>query len=763
MLFGKKEYRQAAVQYRSFLERNPASDLAESGWFQMGESYRLGGQVKEARIAFRQMVEKYRRGSKVADASYRLGILNFNAEDFDNAVMDFELASREADSPKVKYQAKYFNARSLQKLGKTDLALALYDQLIRTNPGTDTNHFQEKSALETARIFSDRGDLEAAREHYRTLIETATTRSIREEAIVRSGLAEVTNGNIQEGEKILKNASTFHKDSPWKSLAQVGALFAAYAKKEYGRVVAIYSSGNIISAAGEYRPKVLLMVADAFRAEGDAKAAERLYTLVEGRYSAGDSGIVAGYRRLSLLYHTNGSNVPSAVESFIESVRLREPGSDYIDKAYMMLAEWHFFQAEKGVSRKDRAFAETQYREAAKVYQKIRLDRVDEDLVPTLLYHQCWASMESGDTVVGAKAATDLIEKFPESTLVPEALAKRGETFLLKEDFTSALADFETVISRYPSSRPVELALERRARIYAHKRKTAETIASYEELLQRFPNTGGRAEAHFWIGDGYFELQKYREAIPHFVAARNLDPEGYANKSGVRLVMSHYSLQQVPEMTAAARMYIQSGRDAGALNSKQKTDRPLEIPQHVLLYLGEKLVDKNQYSDAEFFLNQIVDLDQPEKCPSAAWKVWAGVKLELKEYSAAIRGYDHYLVRTKSGGERGFAYIRRGQAQYALKQYDRARRSAQECIRVVKQGRINAEARLLIGDIEVAEGNPDLAAIEYDLVSRIFDDPTITPLALKKAIEVQRKMGNQEDVVRIEGALLERSEAARRY
>jgi TolA-binding protein len=73
-----------------------------------------------------------------------------------------------------------------------------------------------------------------------------------------------------------------------------------------------------------------------------------------------------------------------------------------------------------------------------------------------------------------------------------------------------------------------------------------------------------------------------------------------------------------------------------------------------------------------------------------------------------------------------------------------ARNSAQESLRSQKEGRTNAEARILLGDIAVANGRLEDAAREYLVVSQIFTDPEVTPLALTKVIKAYQSLGNRE-------------------
>jgi TolA-binding protein len=116
----------------------------------------------------------------------------------------------------------------------------------------------------------------------------------------------------------------------------------------------------------------------------------------------------------------------------------------------------------------------------------------------------------------------------------------------------------------------------------------------------------------------------------------------------------------------------------------------------------------------------------------------------LKKHAEAIAAYDHFLVQTERPSERASAYLDRGVAQLCLRDFEAARNSAQESLRSQKEGRTNAEARLLLGDISAANGNLEEAAKEYLVVSQIFMDPEITPKALTKAINAYRTLGNQE-------------------
>jgi TolA-binding protein len=64
------------------------------------------------------------------------------------------------------------------------------------------------------------------------------------------------------------------------------------------------------------------------------------------------------------------------------------------------------------------------------------------------------------------------------------------------------------------------------------------------------------------------------------------------------------------------------------------------------------------------------------------------------------------------------------------------------------EGRVNAEARLLAGDVQLERGRFDEAGRAYMGVALLYDDPTITPRALQKAAAAYQKAGKQAEADR---------------
>lgn len=787
LLFSKDQFAIAAQQYQTFIRENPDSPGLQSAWFRLGECYLKVKQTEDAVTTFNYLVNHYKKGPFVGAAAYRLAVLRFNGKDYRNALAYFKLAKDELSEPTAKLQAQFYYARSLQLTGQAKEALANFEAVMAAAPGAE-NPFNERCLLETARLLFETGAVAKSLERFQVLAESATTPEFKEEAIVRGALMAAEAGQTEVSEALLAKALKFPDESPWKSLAQVGAIFNAFSRGDHDRVIALYNTGSYLggnAAQDESRPKLLLVVGHSFRIKGDLESAVRLYTLVEGKFPDRPEGSEAGYRKLQLLHQQGDPGLPAAVREFVARQQKIDPQNSYIDMAWLMVGEWHFTQAENSASGPGSDFAKKHYGDAAAAYREVRPANIDRKYHEARLYKQGWAEIESGDPDAGILTLARFIQQHSQSALASSALAKRAIAYQAKGDHQFALGDYLDIAKRYPDSAELEFAMQQTALIYAHLRKIPEMIEAYQNLLAKFPKTEGAGEAHYWIGIGYFDTERFTEALESLDSARTLDPS-LEDKATLRLVIARYQLENLPELAVEARRYLENApaetaaaapvakpveaaddsdddsdedsKDASAADDESARSEELaaaepaaeapakraRIPTQILEFLGSHFAEASNWKEAEFFLSAVATPNNPEKTSATVWRLLGDACAALKRHAEAVRSYDHYLLQTERPSDRASAYLARGAAQLCLRDFDGARSSAQESLRSQKEGRTNAEARILLGDVSAAQGDLAEAAKSYLVVSKIFMDPEITPKALAKAIQAYRSLGDQE-------------------
>lgn len=734
MLYGRDKFALAAQQYQIFIREQPRSPNLQIAWFRLGECYLKAGQEADAVTSFNFLITTYKKGAFVGSGAYRLAVLRYNAGDFENALKYFKIARDELTAEEAKLQARYYYARSLQLTKNNKEALAEFNIVLEAVP-KENNLFYDRCLLETARLSFDLGDTEGALKKFVILSETASTQEIKEEAIVRGGLLASEVGQVELSEKLLNQALRFSDTSPWKSLAQVGAIFNAFTAEDYQKVVGLYNTGAY-NTPNESRAKLLLIVGHSYRILGDLESSLRLYSIVEGKFSDQKEGIEAGYRKLQILHQTGDKLLPEFASRFADKQREVDPESSFIDMAYLMKAEWHFNQADNSASGPGSEFAIKHYKDAATAYKRVRVDKIDEKYHEARLYKQGWSEIESGDQQDGILTLSRFIQRHPNSNLASSALAKRAMAYQAQEDHQFALGDYQDLAKRFPDAPEAEFAMQQVALILAHQRKIPEMISAYEALLAKFPKTDGAGEAHYWIGVGQFDLEDYKASIPELKKARKIDPD-YDDKATLRMVIALYQLEDIPALSTETKRYLD--RPAPAKGEKRAS-----LPPQIIEYLGKKLAADKNFKDAEYFLTEIADTEKPKQTSASVWRLLAQSRMELKKHREAINAFDQFLLQTERPSERASAYLARGKAQYCLRDFDASRQSAQESLRSQKEGRTNAEARLLLGDISAAKGDLEEGLKEYLIVSQIFMDPEVTPKALLKTVNAYRSLGNQE-------------------
>jgi TolA-binding protein len=90
-----------------------------------------------------------------------------------------------------------------------------------------------------------------------------------------------------------------------------------------------------------------------------------------------------------------------------------------------------------------------------------------------------------------------------------------------------------------------------------------------------------------------------------------------------------------------------------------------------------------------------------------------------------------------------------------MQQYDQAEEAVKRALESQPEGRLNGEARLAMGDIELRRGQFEDAAKTFSSVALLYDDPAITPVAIHKASKAFEKAGDDRKARRMEEKLEE--------
>ena len=99
---------EAAVKFKSFLQKYPKSELAVNGYYWLGQIYYNQGNLEEARKAFTIVVNQYPDHQKTPDSTYKLGVVLHRLGDTSlSQKMLQSVVKQYADSASARFAAKY--------------------------------------------------------------------------------------------------------------------------------------------------------------------------------------------------------------------------------------------------------------------------------------------------------------------------------------------------------------------------------------------------------------------------------------------------------------------------------------------------------------------------------------------------------------------------------------------------------------------------------------------------------------------------------
>jgi len=752
LLFSRQKWGLAAAQYQVFLKEHPTSPNVPSAWFRLGECYLAADQKTDAMTSFSYLVNRFKKGDFVGAAAYRIATTKFTAGDHKTALQYFDIAANEAPAAELRLQASYYGARSLELLKRNEEAIAAYREVLATKPAADSatpdseaapnaepgespeeaiNPFAERASLSIARLLNQDKDTQAAYEQYLALSKTAKIPAVKQESLARAGLLAAQLGKPEESNRLLDAVLNVKDGSEeaaaeWKGTAQVALIFNLYAAEQYDRVVGVYNRG-ITATPDDIRPKMLVMVANSMRQVGELKSAANVYRIIEQNYREDAIAAEAIFRKLQCLDQIEDLDLVNEIDRFVSSQKKYDADSPFIDLALLMKGEWHF-------QRND-------WKAAASAYATVRPKSIPEKYHPARLYKLGWAETESGEVASGITHLTSFIKNFPDDPFVASALTKRAVSQLALDNHQDALVDFKLIAEEYPESDQSEFVLEQIAFIHNVQREVPEMVAAYQRLLDKFPETVGAAEAWYYIGAGHYDQKQYAEAIEPLLTARKLDKEAFTTRATEVLILCYFRQKDIEGLSREANL---------ALNAKP----PISVPIPVLNYLGEVHFQQGDYKSSENFFSAASTPSRPGETPSAVWDYLGRARHQIGLFGGAVIAFDNYLGIVQSPRDRAEGYLNKSRSLLSAKKYQAADQAAQETLKLVHQGKLNARGRLMRGDIALARGDSATAAREYFITSQIFvGDPEITPQAMAKAAKAYRTGGDAAKADEIEAQL----------
>jgi TolA-binding protein len=730
-LFTRKLYDLAVPEYQKYLDDYPGRSGRANVYFSLGECYRNLNKPSSARTNFQKVLSDYDDSEFAGPAAYALAEMAFTGKDYAAALPLFHRSAAKSKESAVSLSARYFEARCLEVLGRKDEASDIYQEVAEAgNP----NPYREDARLTAASILVARGRKIDALKQYEALSNETQKPALKAESAVRGGMialdlvqadkGKIDKAMVDRATTLLQKGRTLPEAGKFRAIAQVGLRRLQYQTGQHAQLLAEYKKEQekLPEAA---QAEVLLLAANSERQLGHPKQAEELYRQIIARYPDRDEAKDAAYQRLINVYNSNPSALLTEVEEFLKT----NPTGERADQAKLLKAE--------------ALYKQQNFTEAAAIYAELRASQLSSKLRAESAYKLGLSYVQTKDTPAIIEAFTYYVQTFPDNPQVPAALAQRAFAYEQDKNYNAALSDLNTILTKYPGAHEREATLQLKGLILGQQENVKGMVETFRQLLKEFPKSSVAAQAQYYIGKAAFEGKDYKTAMTAFTAARQLNKEQYYNLASLRLILCQFYLKDRASLTKEVNNFMANSPN-------------VNVPPEVLEWLGIEYYNEKDYEVAEKYLSALGKIDNRGSVKPDFLFYLGDAATKLKKLPEAEDAFGKYLQLAKDPAGKAKVLLALGAVKIGAHKPDDAQKIAEEIMALQPEGRVNAEARLLAGDVQLERGNFDDAGKAFMGVALLYDDPAVTPRALDKAASAYQRAGKADEADRLGRELRQR-------
>ena len=711
----KETYLAAIRQFERFHARFPAHPNAIKARYYKAICHRKVGNMKGFRESLAEVVNIHKKGVLVGAAAYQLAFEHYQAKGFAEAEPFFRIAAAETDNADYRHRALYSRALCFEKLGKRKEAIAALKDIL-ADAGSP---FKIQAERVLAHYYAKADMEEEALAHFMHLAKSQddTTRS---DAILQCAQIARKLGKKDFARTYFEQILITPGLEQWQGEAQLALMSEASLASRHQDVINYYKRGKY-PLDKEHLSRRLQIAATSYEALGQGERATALFKELARIAPDNMTALEASYLVLSREYKTSSRTLIQQAGEFLKRFEKEHPDHARIHNVRLMLAEG-YHQA-------------TRYELAARAYAAIDLQHIATGNHAGLRYRLANAQLKAGDQQSALASFNNFIEKHSDHPQVNNAIVNRSEIFLELKDSAQAHLEFDRLVRHTSKPTLKEYAWAQKAILYKEVIDTTgdekirlENLGKFADchtrLLTDFPRreTAKKAASEFWRGWALYRQNKFADCIAPFQQARTADASALGRTSTLHLALAHYHLQQREELRKELDALLENYRDE-------------KVPRPVFAWLGNAYYKDELYADAWTYLSHAITPDKPTETKVVIWRAAGCSALEAGAYEAALRPLEIVLQVEDNQYRRAETHFFLGRAHLALKDTERAHKDTEACLSLKPQGSLNSKARLQLGDIAMAQGDPNTAAQYYVPVVELYSkDPAIAEKALQCAI-----------------------------
>ncbi|MEX2117615.1 MAG: tetratricopeptide repeat protein [Bacteroidota bacterium] len=623
--------------------------MASSALFRRGVAERLGGKPDEALATWNEVLARDPVGESTDNALYETGLVHYERNEYPGALTFFQRVTREFPSSDVL-------ADSYRMLGECLVAQSDFrsaqEAFARTVGMNDVSFETRANAL-----------YQLGWSQYKL--------ELRKEAIQTFGqfLQEFGNHPKAGDAQFWKAEAAYQEGSYEAALRDYDAVTKSSSAKKpdawYGAGYSLFKSGHYKDAATRFDRLVAdfpgstfgfdarVRLADCYFFLKDYKNAEGTYRTVLRQFADRNDRDYAMYQLGQTYFRLN--NHEDALRQFQGVVGM--PASLLADDAQYAIG-WLWFQGKN-------------YDEAINEFRNLIQKFPQSDMVPRAQYSIADALYNQQKYTLAEQSYREVLRKFPKSPLVVEAISGIQYCLLAQGKQQEALSVIDAFVKENPGSPEAQALLLKKGDLLFGQKQFDAAIKEYRGFADRYSQSPLVSHAWYWIGRSYEGMTRLLDAANAFERAA--------------------SFENGPERIRA-EAFLQAGEAYRALKSYDKSRQMLT--QAEKLGLGSDLALEALYLQGK-------------------------VSEESGDLASAIQQYNALIVRSSNSLASDKARIALAQMYVRETNYSDAKALAEQ-VATSRTDQLGAEAQYLVGLQFAQQGDWANAIPAYLRVRYIF-------------------------------------------
>jgi TolA-binding protein len=411
-----------------------------------------------------------------------------------------------------------------------------------------------------------------------------------------------------------------------------------------------------------------------------------------------------------------------------------------------LVTEVRMRKAETVLQAGDAAAAEKLFAEVAAVKDFASADHA--------LFREAYAATRQNKDAVAGDLYAKLVEQFPKSGNVTEAVLAAGRCFYRAQQADKAAPWFEQVVAKDPTNAPE--AAHWLCRIYLGQKEPAKASDLAAKMIPAAKDSKYLVNLKLDQADALYEQPAKRaESLPLYVSIgeehsdSELAPTALYNAAFTALALKQYDnalkytnafLVKHPKHElavdvkyVAAESNLQLGKHAEAEKGYREVTADGVKHNDLDLWrvrLGLSLYLQKKHQEVIDTLTPIAStLKNADHAAEAQFLIGAS-QFSLDKYDAAVTALDASLKANPKSTQAEEALLILSRAQRKLNKLDDAKAMLAQLLEQFPEGRLQDQAHYYLGDVLAASGDAKGAAAEYDVVATKSPDSKFVPYAL---------------------------------